>query len=98
MIKLDGAVCIVAKEDETLPWSGKRDGSRFRCMFCGRHFKEGDECRFQLNPKGLNFMVCSECDTESEQEILEKFKAHQAEAKTRFWYWIDEKYWQHGRI
>lgn len=80
---------IVTKEDEKRPWSGYKDGRRFRCHMCGHRFKAGDTCRWvYANGKDSpchygNFFVCTECDGE---DILERAAAHEEFGKQAFWW------------
>ena len=88
---LDGKRWVVSREEAAYSWSGKKDGSRFRCFLCGHHFKEGDTCRFVFMKGMVNFLVCPACDGE---DVKERALAHVDEAKQRFWYWADTAYWQ----
>lgn len=62
----------VTLEDLTRPWSGKKDGSRFRCYLCLKRFRAGDTARWVLNPKYGNFFVCEACDG---ADVKERFRA-----------------------
>lgn len=72
----DGKPHVVTVEDMTRPWGGKRDGSRFRCYLCGRHFLVGDVYRWQYSNgtpgAGGNPMVCAPCDG---PDVVERWKA-----------------------
>lgn len=79
----------VTKEDETRPWSGKSDGSNFRCYLCGHKFKEGDVCRWvysngpQTPHHGGNFFVCINCDG---ADVLDRAAKHFEESKSKYWW------------
>lgn len=92
---LNGQPFTVTAEQTKLPWSGKRDGSRFRCMLCGHRFIEGDVVRFQFMKTGPNSMVCTNCDG---PDVVERLNQHFLDAKQRFWYWSDTNYWIGSQI
>lgn len=86
-----GRPWTVTAEDLKKPWSGKRDGSRFRCVPCGHRFEVGDVARFQwANFKdspwpGGNFFVCVRCDG---PDLLKRMGALWRESRERFaWLW-----------
>ncbi len=78
----------VTAEQVKLPWSGKRDGSRFRCGLCGHRFAAGDVVRWNFGKGPLgNFFVCVACDG---PDIHDKRQAMYQESKSRFWWlWAD---------
>lgn len=88
---------IVTKKDETLNWSGCRDGKYFRCHLCGDYLKEGMVARFVfLNKKdkhikGLgNVFVCGSCDG---TDVWDRLKAH-AEGAKAYW-WLRDQDFEH---
>lgn len=89
----------VEKKDLTLPWSGYRDGRRFRCGLCGHRFKEGDYIRFLFtNKEGLpggNPFTCEACDgpdvLERWKQHWENYKALLSELKNKYWKFHNDK-------
>lgn len=76
----------VTDEDTKRPWSGHRDGSRFRCMLCGHRFVAGDLARWVYAWKPHNFFVCVKCDG---PDVRERMAVIYDESKTRYW-WLHE--------
>ena len=66
---------IATKEECEAPWSGYRDGSRFRCRLCGHKFQVGDQWRWVYGKEAGNFMVCSNCDTGDNEDLKAKVTA-----------------------
>ena len=80
------------------PWSGSKNGLRFRCHLCGHKFTPGDKYRFVYsNFEGSptrtgNFCVCEACN--DDDDVL---RAKRAEAEDegfrRFWWLVhDDNY------
>ncbi len=83
---------VATEEDCKRPWSGGKNGLRFRCFLCGHRFKPGDRVRWQytndIPGASGNPMVCESCDG-TKEEIVLKVKLMYAEAKGRMWWFMD---------
>lgn len=84
----NGEPWTATERDCNAPWSGGRNGSRFRCTLCGYRFKPGDMVRWQytndVQGAGGNPLVCTDCDG-SKEEIVKEMKARYAEVDGRMW-------------
>lgn len=89
----DGKPRVATAEDLKAPWSGRRDGSRFRCRLCGHKFAVGDVWRFvfanfSASPSHYgNFFVCEKCDG---PDVLARAAAQEEEGRRRFWWLRDD--------
>jgi hypothetical protein len=77
-----------------LPWSGKRDGTNFRCFLCGHSFQVGDEFRLLLTPEDGSLLTCDRHG--DEKQIAQAWAALRAdwkrESQGRFWKFVQWAY------
>lgn len=87
----DGKPWRVTEEDCKRPWSGKTDGTYFRCYLCGHEFKSGDIARWQFmgNFAMVNLMICESCDG-TPGELASKWQAMREESENRMWWFCRE--------
>lgn len=83
---------IVTEKDIKAPWRGCKNGECFRCYLCGHKFEIGDIWRWvsissKKYPGCTNFLVCENCDGD---DVKERWKNQNEEAKNRFWWFRQE--------
>lgn len=87
----DGKPLLATEEHLKAPWSGKRDGSMFRCRMCGYKFQLGDYWRFvytnDIPGAGGNPLVCERCDG---GDVCARWVQMCEEARTKFWWFTQE--------
>lgn len=83
---------IATDKDCHTAWGGGKNGSYFRCAFCGYKFKPGDYWRwiYTNDTPGAsgNPSTCKSCDTGDRASMVEKWKAMHEEAKSRMWWFF----------
>ena len=76
---------VATQEDCRGPWSGGRNGERFRCYICGYKFLPGDNWRWVCGGdlQTINFIVCDRCDG---PDVKERWiKHHNLMHRCAFW-------------
>ena len=89
----DGKPFIATEANCKASWGGGKNGSYFRCYFCGHKFKPGDTVRWQytndISGAGGNPMVCERCDGPP-ADVRAAWAEKCEEARTRFWWFTRE--------
>lgn len=86
----DGKPWTATEKDCKAPWSGGKNGSRFRCALCGYRFKVGDRVRWQftndIKGAGGNPLVCKSCDGTKEEIVAQVRAGYAAMKEDKMWW------------